>query len=211
MRKAQVVQLLECEPELAEGLAEEERAVAARLCRSALRSLTKGVWKPQRGSPRSRATSATSSSKACWFAGSRWPRARASSCWAEANCCDPGRKTPPPFAASWEVVGAVRPCSRWGRGLTRGLCSVADDSREPRMLGHPALAGAGRRRRRANIVGIEERLLTRSGTWPSAGARRGRGSPPLDPSSPPPARGDDGGEAPLDHQRPGRAEGGGSA
>lgn len=46
MRKAHVVQLLECDPELAEGLAEEERAIAEQVLPVRVVTLSKGAWHP---------------------------------------------------------------------------------------------------------------------------------------------------------------------
>jgi hypothetical protein len=49
MRKANVVQLLECDSELAEGLTPEERAVAERALPVPVASLPKGRWRPSSG------------------------------------------------------------------------------------------------------------------------------------------------------------------
>jgi hypothetical protein len=49
MRKANVVQLLECDSELAEGLTPEERAVAERALPLPVASLPKGRWRPSSG------------------------------------------------------------------------------------------------------------------------------------------------------------------
>lgn len=46
MRRARVVQLLDCDPNLAEGMPEEERATAARALPVRVASLRKGAWEP---------------------------------------------------------------------------------------------------------------------------------------------------------------------
>lgn len=51
MGKAQVVQLLECDPELAEGLAEEERAIAMQALPVRVARLRKGRWQPDPQAP----------------------------------------------------------------------------------------------------------------------------------------------------------------
>lgn len=51
MRKATVVQLLECDPGLAEGLTPEERAVAVRALPVPVAGLRVGPWRPNGGEP----------------------------------------------------------------------------------------------------------------------------------------------------------------
>jgi CRP/FNR family transcriptional regulator, cyclic AMP receptor protein len=51
MSKSHVVQLLECDPDLAEGLAEEERAIATQALPVRVASLKKGPWHPDSKSP----------------------------------------------------------------------------------------------------------------------------------------------------------------
>ena len=46
MRRVRVVQLLECDPDLAAGLAEEERAIAAQALPVRVAALRKGIWQP---------------------------------------------------------------------------------------------------------------------------------------------------------------------
>ena len=51
MRKATVVQLLECDPELAEGLTPEQRAVAEKALPVPVAGLRVGPWQPNGGEP----------------------------------------------------------------------------------------------------------------------------------------------------------------
>jgi hypothetical protein len=172
MGKANVVQLLECDPELAEGLAEEERAIAAQALPVGVASLRKGPWRPDVEAPEPghlgylivkglvvrRIEVAQGSSIELLGRGELlrpWQEDVSSFC-----------------RASWEVVEPSAVAQLSPR-LTRGLCQwpvlvsnlVDRGIRRSRALAADAAA--------ANIVGLEERLLTAlwqlAETWGAAG------------------------------------------
>jgi CRP-like cAMP-binding protein len=172
MRKAGVVQLLECDPELAEGLAEEEWAIAAQALPVRVARLKKGPWHPDVEPPEPghlgylvvkgllvrRIEVAQGTSIELLGRGELlrpWQEDASSFC-----------------ASSWEVVEPTA-VAQLSSQLTRGLCQW------PALVSN--LVDRGIRRSRAlaadtaaaNIVGLEQRLLTAlwqlAETWGEAG------------------------------------------
>lgn len=159
MSKSHVVQLLECDPELAEGLTEEERAIAVQALPVRTASLKKGVWCPDSKAPEPghlgylvikgllvrRIEVAEGSSIELLGRGELlrpWQEDTSSFC-----------------RSSWEVVKATT-VAQLSPKLARCLCqwpilvsNLMDRGiRRSRALAADAAA--------ANIVGLEERLLT---------------------------------------------------
>lgn len=159
MGKVDIVQLLECDPELAEGLDDDERAIAARTLPVAVATLRKGVWHPDLEPPEPghlgylvvkgllvrRIEIAGSASLELLGRGELlrpWQEDASSFC-----------------QASWEVVESTAVALLTPQ-LTRCLC------RWPALVSN--LVDRGIRRSRAlaadaaaaNIVGLQERLLT---------------------------------------------------
>lgn len=159
MRKAKIVQLLECDPELAEGLSPEERAVAEGALPVPLAGLRKGPWCPNGGQPEPgqlgymivegllvrRIEVGQGSSIELLGRGELlrpWQEDTSSFCRSSWEVVEPS-------ALAYLGSGVMPNLSRWpvlvSNLLARGI-------RRSRALAADAAA--------ANIIGLEERLLT---------------------------------------------------
>lgn len=159
MRRVRVVQLLDCDPNLAEGMPEEEQAIAAQALPVRIARLGKGVWDPDLTPPEPgylgyllieglvvrRIELAQGASVELLGRGELlrpWQEDASSFC-----------------RASWEVVEAAT-VAQLNAQLTRRICQwpalvsnlVDRGIRRSRALAADAAA--------ASIIGLEERLLT---------------------------------------------------
>lgn len=159
MRRARVVQLLECDPNLAAGLAEEERAIAAQALPVRVAKLRKGVWQPDLTPPE---PGHLGYLLVKGLLVRRIEVAQGSSIelLGQGELLRPWQEDTSSFCrSSWEVVEPAT-VAQLNAHLTRSLCqwpalvsNLVDRSiRRSRALAADAAA--------ANIIGLEERLLT---------------------------------------------------
>jgi CRP/FNR family transcriptional regulator, cyclic AMP receptor protein len=159
MRKAQVVQLLECDPDLAEGLADEERAIAAQALPVSVASLKKGLWHPD-VEPPDPGHLGYLIVKGLLVRRIEMAQASSIELLGQGELLRPWQEDVSSFCrSSWEVVEPTT-VAHLAPQLTRCLCQwptlvsnlVNRGIRRSRALAADAAA--------ANIVGLEERLLT---------------------------------------------------
>jgi len=159
MRKANVVQLLTFDPELAEGLVEEERAIAAQALSVPVARLKKGPWRPDQ-SPPEPGHLGYLLLKGLLVRRIEVGQGSSIELLGRGELLRPWQEDTSSFCrSSWEVVESTT-VAQLGPQLTRCLC------RWPVLVSN--LAERGIRRSRAlaadaaaaNIVGLEERLLT---------------------------------------------------
>lgn len=159
MRKARVVQLLECDPELAEGLGPEERAVAERSLPVPVAGLPRGIWNPG-GEPSEPGQLAYLIVAGLLVRRIAVGQGASVELLGRGELLRPWQEDASSFCSpSWEVVEPTT-VARLGPGLIPNL------SRWPILTAN--LIARGIRRSRAvaadtaaaSIIGIEERLLT---------------------------------------------------
>lgn len=159
MRKAHVVQLLECDPELAEGLAGEERAIAAQALPVPVATLKKGAWHPDTTPPEPGHLGYLLV-KGLLVRRIEVARGTSIELLGRGELLRPWQDDASSFcSSSWEVVETTT-VAQLNAPLTRRLC------RWPALVSN--LVNRGIRRSRAlaadaaaaNIVGLEQRILT---------------------------------------------------
>lgn len=159
MRRARVVQLLECDPNLAAGLAEEERVIAAQALPVRVAKLRKGVWQPDLTPPE---PGHLGYLLVTGLLVRRIEVAQGASIelLGQGELLRPWQEDTSSFCrSSWEVVESAT-VAQLNAQLTRSLCQwpalvsnlVDRGIRRSRALGADAAA--------ANIIGLEKRLLT---------------------------------------------------
>ena len=159
MRKAHVVQLLECDPELAEGLADEERVIAAQALPVRVATLRKGTWHPDMTPPEPGHLGYLLV-KGLLVRRLEVAQGASIELLGRGELLRPWQEDASSFCrSSWEVVEPTT-VAQLNPQLTRCLCQwpalvsnlVDRGIRRSRALAADAAA--------ANIVGLEERLLT---------------------------------------------------
>jgi CRP/FNR family transcriptional regulator, cyclic AMP receptor protein len=159
MSKAHVVQLLECDPDLAEGLAEEERAIAKQALPVRVATLRKGTWQPDLTPPEPGHLGYLLV-KGLLVRRIEVAEGASIELLGHGELLRPWQEDTSSFCrSSWEVVEPAS-VAQLNAQLTRSLCQwpalvsnlVDRGIRRSRALAADAAA--------ANIVGLEERLLT---------------------------------------------------
>lgn len=159
MGKTKVVQLLEADPDLAEGLTPEERAIAARALPVPVAALRKGPWQPN-GGPSEPGQLAYLIVKGLLVRRIEVGQGSSIELLGRGELLRPWQEDTSSFCrSSWEVVEPTA-LAQLGPGLIPGI------SRWPVLVSN--LFARGIRRSRAlaadaaaaNIIGLEERLLT---------------------------------------------------
>ncbi|HWA54104.1 MAG TPA: helix-turn-helix domain-containing protein [Solirubrobacterales bacterium] len=171
MSKARVVQLLECDPGLADGLAQDERAIAMKALPVQVAALRKGPWCPEAKAPESGHLGYLIV-KGLLVRRIEVAQGASIELLGQGELIRPWEEDTSSFCRpSWEVVEATT-VAQLGAPIARCL------GQWPPLVSN--LLGRGVRRSRAlaadvaaaNIVGLEERLLTAlwqlAETWGSA-------------------------------------------